>query len=259
MKKLNFDPIPPQPSDLIIIAARPGMGKTAFMLSIAKNMAIDNNTPTAIFTLEMSGTQLTNRLLSNVANLESEAIKEGKLSDDEWIHLNHCTRSVSNAPLYIDDTAELSISELQERARRLVREQGVKLILIDYLQLIKVTDTKADNGNQDVSTITRSLKALAKELNIPIVAMSMLSRCSGPRDNVRPTLSDLPMSEAIEQDADIIGFIHRPEHYSQSPEEADGNEIRGKAELIIAKNRNGAVGTIDLRYMPRYNRFENRE
>lgn len=246
-----------QNSDLIIIAARPAMGKTAFVLSMAKNMAIDYNIPVAIFTLEMANVQLVKRLISNVANLEGEKIKSGQLSDEEWDRLNTRIAGVYSAPLYLDETPGLSITELRTKARRLVREHGVKLIMIDYLQLMNATGLKLGSREQEVSTISRSLKALAKELNIPIIALSQLNRSTETREDKRPVLSDLRESGAIEQDADIVCFIHRPEYYTKSSEDANGNDIRGLAELIVAKHRSGAVGDVKLRFVSRYARFEN--
>lgn len=246
-----------QNSDLIIIAARPAMGKTAFVLSMAKNMAIDFGTPVAIFTLEMANVQLVKRMISNVANLEGEKIKSGQLSPEEWDRLNTRIAGVYSAPMYLDETPGLSITELRTKARRLVREHGVKLIMIDYLQLMNATGMKLGSREQEVSTISRSLKALAKELNIPIIALSQLNRSTETREDKRPVLSDLRESGAIEQDADIVCFIHRPEYYTKSSEDANGNDIRGLAELIVAKHRSGAVGDVKLRFVNRYARFEN--
>ena len=246
-----------QMSDLIIIAARPAMGKTAFVLSMAKNMAIDYNIPIAIFTLEMANVQLVKRLISNVADLNGEQIKSGQLSPEEWDRLNNRLRAVYSAPLYLDETPGLSITELRTKARRLVREHGVKMIMIDYLQLMNATGMKLGSREQEVSTISRSLKALAKELNIPIIALSQLNRSTETREDKRPVLSDLRESGAIEQDADIVCFIHRPEYYTKSGEDAQGNDIRGLAELIVAKHRSGAVGDVKLRFVSKYARFEN--
>ena len=205
-----------QNSDLIIIAARPAMGKTAFVLSMAKNMAVDYNVPLAIFTLEMSNVQLIKRLISNVASLEGEKIKSGRLSQDEEDRLNTRIRTVYGAPLYLDETPGLSISELRTKARRLVREKGVRMIMIDYLQLMNATGLKLGSREQEVSTISRSLKALAKELDIPIIALSQLNRSTESREDKRPVLSDLRESGAIDQDADIVCFIHRPEYYTKA-------------------------------------------
>lgn len=246
-----------QNSDLIIIAARPAMGKTAFVLSMAKNMAVDFNTPIAIFTLEMANVQLVKRLISNVADLEGEKIKSGQLSPEEWDRLNERIRGVFSSPLYLDETPGLSITELRTKARRLVRERGVRLIMIDYLQLMNASGMKLGSREQEVSTISRSLKALAKELDIPIIALSQLNRSTETREDKRPVLSDLRESGAIEQDADIVCFIHRPEYYTKSGEDANGNDIRGLAELIVAKHRSGAVGDVKLRFVSKFARFEN--
>jgi len=246
-----------QASDLIIIAARPAMGKTAFVLSMAKNMAIDFNTPIAIFTLEMANVQLVKRLISNVADLNGEQIKSGKLTPEEWDRLNSRLRNVYSAPLYLDETPGLSITELRTKARRLVRERGVKMIMIDYLQLMTASGMKLGSREQEVSTISRSLKGLAKELNIPIIALSQLNRSTETREDKRPVLSDLRESGAIEQDADIVCFIHRPEYYTKSTEDEHGNNIQGLAELIVAKHRSGAVGDVKLRFVSKYARFEN--
>lgn len=249
-----------QNSDLIIIAARPAMGKTAFVLSMAKNMAISYNTPVAIFSLEMSNLQLVNRLISNTCELESEKIKSGKLTNIEWDQLMSRIKHLYSAPLYIDDTPSLSIFELRTKARRLVREHQVKFIIIDYLQLMNATGMKFGSREQEVSMISRNLKQLAKELNIPIVALSQLNRSVESRtDGKRPQLSDLRESGAIEQDADIVCFIHRPEYYLRSDTDANGNDIRGLAEFIVAKHRSGSVDDIKLRFKAKYARFENWE
>lgn len=246
-----------QNSDLIIIAARPAMGKTAFVLSMAKNMAVDYSIPTAVFSLEMANVQLVKRLISNVGMLTGEKIKSGDLRDEEWNDLHARLAAVYGAPLYLDETPSLSISELRTKARRLVREFGVKIIMIDYLQLMTASGMKFGSREQEVSTISRSLKALAKELNIPIIALSQLNRATENRDDKRPVLSDLRESGAIEQDADIVSFIHRPEYYTRSGEDKEGNDIRGMAELILAKHRSGAVGIVNLRFIAKYAKFEN--
>ncbi len=252
-----------QNSDLIIIAARPAMGKTAFVLSMAKNMAVDYNYPVAVFSLEMSCLQLVNRLISNVCSLESDTIKSGQLSPAQWENMMTRIRSLSTAPLYIDDTPSLSIFELRTKARRLVREHGVKIIIIDYLQLMNATGMKFGSREQEVSTISRNLKQLAKELNIPIIALSQLNRSVETRrteeDRLgkRPQLSDLRESGAIEQDADIVCFIHRPEYYTRSSEDGANNDIRGLAEFIVAKHRSGATKDINLHFVSKFARFEN--
>ena len=247
-----------QRSDLVIIAARPAMGKTAFVLSMAKNMAVNYNTPVAIFSLEMSNIQLVNRLICNVCELESEKIKSGRLDNREWDQLMSRIRNLYSAPLFIDDTASLSIFELRTKARRLVREHNVQFIIIDYLQLMNASGMKFGSREQEVSMISRSLKQLAKELNIPIVALSQLNRSVESRtDGKRPQLSDLRESGAIEQDADIVCFIHRPEYYITSDPDADGNDIRNLAQFIIAKHRNGQVTDVKMRFRGQYTRFEN--
>lgn len=246
-----------QNSDLIILAARPAMGKTAFVLSMAKNMAIDYSIPTAIFTLEMANVQLVKRLLSNIGSITGEQIKSGQLSPSEWDYLNSKLAGVYGAPLYLDETPGLSITELRTKARRLVREHGVKIIMIDYLQLMTAAGMRQGSREQEVSTISRSLKALAKELNVPIIALSQLNRATETREDKRPVLSDLRESGAIEQDADMVCFIHRPEYYTRSGEDASGRDIRGMAELIIAKHRSGAIGTVELRFVAKYAKFDN--
>lgn len=249
-----------QPSDLIIIAARPAMGKTAFVLSMAKNMAVNYNTPVAVFSLEMSNLQLVNRMISNVCEIEGSKIKSGRLSPVEWEQLIARIKNLNGAPLFIDDTPSLSVFELQTKARRLVREHNVKMIIIDYLQLMNASGMKFGSREQEVSMISRSLKQLAKELNIPIVALSQLNRSVESRtDGKRPQLSDLRESGAIEQDADIVCFIHRPEYYLRSSTDANGNDIRGVAEFIVAKHRSGSVDDIKLRFTAKYARFENWE
>ena len=249
-----------QNSDLIIIAARPAMGKTAFVLSMAKNMAVDYNTPVAIFSLEMSNLQLVNRLISNVCEIEGEKIKSGRLSRQEWEQLNSRVRSLFSAPLYVDDSPSLSILELRTKARRLVKEHGVKIIIIDYLQLMNATGMKFGSREQEVSMISRSLKQLAKELNIPVIALSQLSRKVEERNdgNKRPQLSDLRESGAIEQDADIVCFIHRPEYYTRSTTDAENRDIRGMAEFIVAKHRSGSVDDIEMTFVARFACFQNR-
>ena len=249
-----------QNSDLIIIAARPAMGKTAFVLSMAKNMSVNYEIPTAVFSLEMSKLQLVNRLICNVCEIEGEKIKSGRLSPLEWNQINTRIDELFSAKLFIDDTASLSIFELRTKARRLVREHDVKIIIIDYLQLMNASGMKFGSREQEVSMISRSLKQLAKELNIPIIALSQLNRSVENRtDGKRPQLSDLRESGAIEQDADIVCFIHRPEYYNRSGVDANGNDIRGLAEFIIAKHRNGSVEDVKMRFVGKYARFQNWE
>ena len=250
-----------QNSDLIIIAARPAMGKTAFVLSMAKNMAVNHNTPVALFSLEMSNVQLVNRLISNVCEIESGKIKSGQLAGHEWQQLDYKLKNLLDAPLYVDDTPSLSVFELRTKARRLVREHGVKIIIIDYLQLMNASGMAFGSRQEEVSTISRSLKGLAKELNIPIIALSQLNRGVESREGIdgkRPQLSDLRESGAIEQDADMVCFIHRPEYYKIYQDDR-GNDLRGMAEIVIAKHRNGAVGEVLLRFKGEFTRFSNPE
>ena len=250
-----------QNSDLIIIAARPAMGKTAFILSMAKNIAVNNKVPVALFSLEMSNVQLVNRLIVNVCEIPGEKIKSGQLAPYEWGQLDYKIKELYDAPLYVDDTPSLSVFELRTKARRLVREHDVKIIIIDYLQLMNASGMSFGSRQEEVSTISRSLKGLAKELNIPIIALSQLNRGVENREGVdgkRPQLSDLRESGAIEQDADMVCFIHRPEYYKIYTDEK-GNDLHGMAEIIIAKHRNGAVGDVLLRFRGEFARFQNPE
>lgn len=246
-----------QKSDLIIIAARPAMGKTAFVLSMALNIAMSGN-PVAVFSLEMSNLQLVNRLISNACEIPGNKIKSGQLSDIEWTQLLSRMPRLQDIPLFVDDTSGLSMMELRTKARRLVREHGVQLIVIDYLQLM-TAGIKLGSREQEVSTISRSLKQLAKELDIPIIALSQLNRKLEDRGNKdkRPQLSDLRESGAIEQDADIVCFIHRPEYYTKTTVDENGNNIQGKVEFIIAKHRSGGTGSVDMFFRKEYVRFEN--
>ncbi|MDR0573184.1 MAG: replicative DNA helicase [Tannerella sp.] len=247
-----------QNSDLIIIAARPAMGKTALVLSMAKNMAVNFKIPVALFSLEMSNVQLVNRLITNVCELSGEKIKSGRLEPYEWEQLDHKINELYDAPIYVDDTPSLSIFELRTKARRLVREHDVKCIIIDYLQLMNASGMAYGSREQEVSMISRSLKGLAKELNIPIIALSQLNRGVEARtgEGKRPQLSDLRESGAIEQDADMVCFIHRPEYYGIK-EDSTGKDLTGLAEIIIAKHRNGAVGDVWLTFKNNFVRFEN--
>lgn len=250
-----------QNSDLVIIAARPAMGKTAFVLSMAKNMAVNFNYPVALFSLEMSNVQLVNRLIVNTCEIPGEKIKNGQLEPYEWEQLDFKIKELYGAPLYVDDTPSLSVFELRTKARRLVREHGIKIIIIDYLQLMNASGMNFGSREQEVSTISRSLKGLAKELNIPIIALSQLNRGVESRtgsEGKRPQLSDLRESGAIEQDADMVCFIHRPEYYKIF-EDDKGNSLLGLAEIIIAKHRNGATGDVQLRFKSEFARFENVE
>jgi len=246
-----------QNSDLIIIAARPAMGKTAFVLSMAKNMALDYEYPVGIFSLEMSNVQLVNRLIINVCQIRGENIKSGRLTDEEWMLLDKNIKHLYNAPIFIDDTPSLSIFELRTKARRLVREHGVKVIIIDYLQLMNASGMNFGSREQEVSTISRSLKGLAKELNIPVIALSQLNRSLESRqgnEGKRPQLADLRESGAIEQDADIVCFIHRPEYYKITEDE-NGNSLIGIAEIILAKHRNGPTGIATMNFDAEYALF----
>lgn len=250
-----------QKSDLVIIAGRPAMGKTSFALSIAKNIAVDYQTPIAFFSLEMNNEQLVDRLISNVCEIEGKKIMNGQLARDEWERLDKKLSRLTGAPIYIDDTPGLSIFELRTKARRLVREKGVKIIMIDYLQLMNANGMRFGNRQEEVSTISRSLKGLAKELDIPIIALSQLNRTVENREGIegkRPQLSDLRESGAIEQDADMVLFVHRPEYYRIYQDEK-GNDLHGKAQIIIAKHRKGATGDVLLTFQGQYTRFMNPE
>lgn len=250
-----------QKSDLVIIAGRPAMGKTSFALSIAKNIAVDHQEPIAFFSLEMNNVQLVNRLISNVCEIEGKKIMNGQLARDEWERLDKNLAKLTGAPVYIDDTPGMSIFELRTKARRLVREKGVKVIMIDYLQLMNANGMRFGNRQEEVSTISRSLKGLAKELDIPILALSQLNRTVENREGLegkRPQLSDLRESGAIEQDADMVIFVHRPEYYHLLEDEK-GNDLRGKAQIIIAKHRKGATGDVLLSFQGQYTRFANPE
>lgn len=249
-----------QNSDLVIIAGRPAMGKTAFALSLAKNISANQKIPMAFFSLEMSDVQLTNRLISNACTIEGKKLMSGQLDRADWIRLDKKLDKLKDAPLYIDDTEGLSVMELRTKARRLVREHGVKLIMIDYLQLMTASGMKYNSRQEEVSLISRSLKGLAKELNIPVLALSQLNRGVESRDGVegkRPHLSDLRESGAIEQDADMVIFLHRPEYYGLLMSKDGQIDYQGKAEIIISKHRKGATGIILTNFMGEYTRFDN--
>ena len=248
-----------QRSDLVIIAGRPAMGKTSFALSLAKNIAVDYDTPIAFFSLEMNNVQLVNRLISNVCEIEGKKILNGQLDDEEWKRLDKNVRKLQAAPIYIDDTPGMSIFELRTKARRLVREKGVQVIMIDYLQLMNANGARFGSRQEEVSTISRSLKGLAKELDIPVLALSQLNRTVEGREGIdgkRPQLSDLRESGAIEQDADMVLFVHRPEYYRIFTDEK-GNDLHGKAQIIIAKHRKGGTGDVLLNFRGEFTRFEN--
>lgn len=248
-----------QKSDMVIIAARPGMGKTAFVVSALRNAAVEFKRPVAIFSLEMSSVQLVNRLISAEAELDSEKIKKGNLEEYEWEQLVHKTAGLSEAPIFIDDTPALSVFEFRAKARKLVQQHKVELIVIDYLQLMS-GDTGGKSGaggnrEQEIATISRSLKTIAKELNVPVIALSQLSRAVEVRGgDKRPQLSDLRESGSIEQDADMVMFLYRPEYYKIT-EDAEGNSLLGIGEVIIAKHRNGSLDTIQLKFIGKYTKF----
>ncbi|MCQ2199444.1 MAG: replicative DNA helicase [Paludibacteraceae bacterium] len=246
-----------QKSDLIIIAARPAMGKTAFVLSMARNIG-EAKSPVAVFSLEMSNLQLYNRLLVNVTELSSEKIKKGQLSPSEFKRVQQGVRLIEEQPIYLDDTPSLSVFEFATKARKLCRDHGVEIIIIDYLQLMNASGMGFGSREQEVSTISRSLKQLAKELQIPIIALSQLNRGVESRDkDKRPQLSDLRESGAIEQDADMVLFIHRPEYYKMEYMSDGATKSEGLAEIIIAKHRNGATGDIMLRFIGSQTKFAN--
>jgi len=248
-----------QKSDLIVIAARPGMGKTAFVLSMARNAAVMFKHPVAMFSLEMSAIQLVNRLIASEAELPAEKLRKGNLAEYELQQMHSRINKLSEAPIFIDDTPALSVFELRAKCRRLVGQHGVKLIIIDYLQLMTVGGEGRSSGNreQEISTISRSLKSIAKELNVPVIALSQLSRSVETRGgDKRPVLSDLRESGAIEQDADIVSFIYRPEYYNLT-EDSAGNSLHGIGEIIIAKHRNGSLDSVRLRFIAQFAKFDN--
>ena len=245
-----------QKSDLVIVAARPGMGKTAFALTMARNVAVDHNTPIGFFSLEMSSEQLVNRLIASEAELGASKLRKGDLADHEMVQLHEKIKHLSEAPIFIDDTPALSIFELRAKARRLVKNHGVGIIMIDYLQLMTAGGT-GGNREQEISTISRSLKGIAKELKIPVIALSQVNRGVESRTGVgskRPMLSDLRESGAIEQDADIVTFIYRPEYY-KIYEWDNGDDSRGQGELIIAKHRNGSLNNVRLKFTGEFAKF----
>lgn len=252
-----------QPSDLIIIAARPAMGKTAFILSMARNIAIDFGKPVALFSLEMASVQLITRLISSETGLSSEKLRTGKLEKHEWEQLSIKVKDLEKAPLFIDDTPSLSIFDLRAKARRLVSQHGIKIIIIDYLQLMTAGGNGKGGGNreQEISTISRNLKALAKELNVPVIALSQLSRAVETRgSSKRPLLSDLRESGAIEQDADIVSFLYRPEYYKIDEwDDDEASPTAGQAEIMIAKHRNGGIDNVRLKFIGHLGRFDNLE
>jgi len=241
-----------QKSDLIILAGRPGMGKTAFALNIAKNSAVDTNVPVAIFSLEMSKEQLSFRMLSSEARVDSSRLRRGFITQDDWIKITDAAGFLSQAPIFIDDSPNISVLEIRAKARRLKMENDIGLIIIDYLQLMK-SRISAERRDLEISEISRSLKALAKELDIPVLALSQLNRKLEERSDKRPQLADLRESGALEQDADVVAFIYRDELYSKD----ENSPNKGKAEIILAKQRNGPTGTAILTFLDTYTRFEN--
>ncbi len=242
-----------QPSDLILVAARPSMGKTAFVLNIAQYVAFHENMCTAIFSLEMSKEQLVNRLFSLEARVDAQALRTGNLSDADWTKLTESAGIIGDSDLIIDDTPGITISEMRSKCRKYKLEKDLKLIIIDYLQLMSGSGRNSDSRQQEISEISRSLKALARELNVPVVALSQLSRAVEQRPDHRPMLSDLRESGAIEQDADVVMFIYRDDYYNKD------TEYKGISEIIIAKQRNGPIGTVNLAWLPEYTKFANLE
>lgn len=247
-----------QKSDLIVIAARPGMGKTAFVLTMARNIAVDLGKPVAYFSLEMSSVQLVTRLIASETAIPSDKLKKGNLDKDDWEQLNHKITKLSGSPLFIDDTPALTIFELRAKCRRLKAQYNIELVVIDYIQLMSASSENKGNTNreQEISTISRSLKGLAKELNIPVITLSQLNRSVEQRTgSKRPILSDLRESGAIEQDADLVMFIYRPEYYKITEDE-NHQSTRGMAEIIVAKHRNGALRDVKLRFIENFAKFE---
>ncbi len=246
-----------QSSDLIIVAARPGMGKTSFTLALAKNAAMDFEKPVALFSLEMSNVQLVQRLISLEAEIPGSKMRNGNLEDYEWQQLHSAIEKMSEVPIFIDDTPGINIFELRAKCRRLKMQHDIQMVVIDYLQLMTGKTDKGGNREQEISGISRALKGLAKELNVPVIALSQLSRAVESRGgSKRPMLSDLRESGAIEQDADIVSFIYRPEYYGILEDE-EGNSLKGTAEIIVAKHRNGALDTVKLKWIDTFAKFDN--
>ena len=249
----DFDEQPAglQKSDLVIVAGRPSMGKTTFAMNIVENAAIKHKVPVAVFSMEMPGESLAMRMMSSLGHIDQHKIRTGKLGDEDWPRLTSAVGILSEAPIFIDDTPALTPGELRARARRIAREHGLGLIVIDYLQLMQGPATSRENRATEISEISRNLKALAKELGVPVIALSQLNRSLEQRPNKRPVMSDLRESGAIEQDADVIVFIYRDEVYNEdSPD-------KGIAEIIVGKQRNGPIGTTRLTFLGQYTRFEN--
>ncbi|MFH1942863.1 MAG: replicative DNA helicase [bacterium] len=245
-----------QKAELIVVAGRPSMGKTAFSLNMARSVAVDHKIPVGFFSLEMSSRQVAMRLLCAEARVDAHGVRTGKLDDKEWQKLSMCAGALTEAPLYIDDTPGMGVLELRAKARRLKKEKDVGLVIVDYLQLMQ-GPRGAESRQQEISMISRSLKALSKELDVPVVALSQLSRAVEVRGGERrPMLSDLRESGAIEQDADVVLFIYRPEVYGKTTD-GHGNPLEGKAEVVIGKQRNGPVGTVHLTFVKKWAKFEN--
>ena len=242
-----------QPSDLVLIAARPSMGKTAFVLNLAQYMAVKNHHTTAIFSLEMSREQLVNRMLAMESRVDSQVLRTGSLTDSDWDQVVESSGVIANSNLVIDDTPGISITELRSKCRKLKLEKDLRVIIIDYLQLMSGGSKKTDSRQQEISEISRSLKALARELSVPVLALSQLSRACETRPDHRPMLSDLRESGAIEQDADVVMFLYRDDYYNKD------SEAKNIAEVIIAKQRNGPIGTVELAWLPNYTKFGNIE
>ena len=240
-----------QPSDLILIAARPSMGKTAFVLNLAQHMAFKKDQAVAIFSLEMSREQLVNRMLSLESHVDAQKIRTGRLNDEEWMNLVEGSASIANSRLFIDDTPGISLSSMRSKCRKLKMEHDIKIVIIDYLQLMSADGSSGASRQQEISDISRGLKALARELNVPVVALSQLSRAVEQRPDHRPMLSDLRESGAIEQDADVVMFLYREGYYNRDLSEAE----QRVAEVIIAKQRNGPIGTVNLLWMPELTKF----
>ncbi|HAY45811.1 MAG TPA: replicative DNA helicase, partial [Gammaproteobacteria bacterium] len=242
-----------QEADLVIVAGRPSMGKTSFAMNLVEHIAIDQNKPVAVFSMEMPGNQLATRMLASLSRVGAQKLRTGKLSNEDWPRLTSVVNMLSGKPIFIDDTPALTALELRTRARRLASEQenGLGAIMIDYLQLMQGGDGNSDNRATEISAITRALKSLAKELEVPIIVLSQLNRSLEQRPNKRPIMSDLRESGAIEQDADLIIFIYRDEVYNED------SEAKGTAEIIVGKQRNGPIGTTRLTFLGEYTRFEN--
>ena len=239
-------------SDLIILAARPAMGKSAFAINIATNAAVQSNVPVIIFNLEMSKEQVVNRILCSEALVDSNKVRTGKIEDDDWVKLANASGKLAEAPIYIDDTPGISIMDIRAKCRKMKLEKNIGLVVIDYLQLVQASGKKNSSREQEISEISRSLKILAKELDVPVIALSQLSRAAEQRkDDHRPMLSDLRESGAIEQDADIVMFLYRDDYYNEN------SEKKNIAEVILAKHRGGSTGTVELAWMENYTKFAN--